>query len=93
MYRDKLKGERGMLFIYDEEGVHNFWMKNTLIPLDIIWLDKDKKVIYTKHSAPPCKKPPCPSYGPEKSCRYVLEINAGKAKEVGLKKGEKIIFK
>ncbi len=77
MFRGWLPEKSGMLFIFPAEGIYSFWMKNTLIPLDIIWLDKDLRVVYIKSFVPPCKSSDCPSYNPEVKARYVLEVNAG----------------
>ncbi len=90
MYRQSLPKDAGMLFVFDKEGEYPFWMKNTLIPLDIIWLDKDKKVIYINENTQPCKTVNCESYGTDKNSKYVLELNAGIAKEIGLKVGDLI---
>jgi uncharacterized protein len=80
MFRDSLEG--GMLFIYQDLGRHNFWMKNTLIPLDIIWMNEDLEVIYVE-SVQPCKTESCPSYGPDEDSMYVLELNIGSGVKVG----------
>ena len=77
MFREKLKENTGMIFIFDYEGKHSFWMKNTLIPLDLIWISTDKKVVYIQ-TLQPCKSDPCPSYKPEIDSKYVLEVDAGK---------------
>lgn len=88
MYRQSLPKDSGMLFVFDKEGEYPFWMKNTLIPLDIIWIDKDKKVIYINENTQPCKTENCASYGTSKNAKYVLELNAGQVKEIGLKAGD-----
>ena len=85
MYRQQLPLDAGMLFIFPQENLHNFWMKNTLIPLDIIWLDKDKKIVDIKPNAPPCQIATCPNFQPNRVAQYVLEINAGLADKMGLK--------
>jgi len=77
MNRTGLPENMGMLFIFEEEGVHKFWMKNTLIPLDMIWLDKDGKIIHIEKNVQPCYVPSCPALGPEISSRYQLEVNGG----------------
>ncbi|MBF0485322.1 MAG: DUF192 domain-containing protein [Candidatus Omnitrophica bacterium] len=79
MYREKLAQGAGMLFIFDKEDVYSFWMKNTKIPLDIIWLDSQKRVVYIGANIPPCVNDPCPSYNPLKKALYVLEIPSGAA--------------
>lgn len=79
MYRDRLAGDRGMIFFFPQPGVYPFWMKNTLIPLDMIWIDQQKTVAYVARDVPPCKADPCPSYSPNASASYVLELAAGGA--------------
>ncbi|MFN2441732.1 MAG: DUF192 domain-containing protein [Thermoanaerobaculia bacterium] len=81
MYRPALAGDRGMLFLFPEAGPHSFWMKDTLIPLDMIWLDADRRVIAVERNVPPCRADPCPSYGPsaDAAALYVLELAAGQA--------------
>ena len=76
MHRAVLDDNKGMLFIFDSPYKHSFWMKNTLIPLDIIWINSDLKVIdYTTMT--PCKDDICPSYIPKSDALYALEVNAG----------------
>lgn len=75
MYRESLEEDKGMLFDTKEEGMHYFWMKNTLIPLDIIRIDQNLEVVEIV-SAPPCEQDPCPSYGPDKASRWVIELNS-----------------
>lgn len=93
MEREYLNPDNGMLFIFDTEDKYYFWMKNTLISLDIIWLDKNKKVMFIKHNAQPCKADPCETFGPNEKAKYVLEINSGLAKEVGLKEENYLEFR
>jgi len=92
MFRKQLNLDKGMLFIFKEENKHSFWMKNTLIPLDIIWINKDKKVVFISRNAQPCKKDACPLIPPDKKAQYVLELNGGISDKIGLKVGDKIIF-
>lgn len=87
MFRDSLPADSGMLFIFPEEGRHPFWMKNTFIPLDLIWLDAAGAVVEVRANVEPCRSDPCPSYVPLKSGRAVLEVNAGFAKAHGLSPG------
>ena len=79
MYRDQLRPGTGMLFFFATTGDYPFWMKNTLIPLDIIWIDEGQKVAAVATDVPPCKADPCPSYPPNAPARYVLELAAGMA--------------
>ena len=92
MYRENLPKDRGMLFIYEKEGIHSFWMKNVLIPLDIIWLDKDKKVVYIAENFQPCSGDPCPIIKPDNPAKYVFEINGGLVYEIGLFAGDQLEF-
>ncbi|HZI66444.1 MAG TPA: DUF192 domain-containing protein [Thermoanaerobaculia bacterium] len=82
MFRESLADRTGMLFLFprDDES-HQFWMKNTLIPLDIIWLDAQGKVLYISANTPPCKADPCPNYGPDFAIASVLEIAGGMAEK------------
>ena len=84
-FRTELAPDAGMLFIFSHDGRYAFWMKDTLIPLDMIWLDRDMKVVHMKENVPPCTHDPCPSYSPESPARYVLELNAGMVQKIGLK--------
>ena len=76
MFRENLAKNSGMLFVFDTPAPHSFWMKNTLIPLDLLWISADKKVVDVQ-TLQPCQKDPCPSYRPQADALYVLEINAG----------------
>ncbi len=79
MFRESLPEKAGMLFLFGDKGVHRFWMKNTMIPLDMVWMDAEGKVLFVSADTPPCKADPCPSYGPESSAASVLEVAGGKA--------------
>lgn len=92
MYRKNLPKNQGMLFIFEKERPLSFWMKNTLIPLDIIFISKDKKVVSIAFNALPCQKDPCPSYYSYKPAQYVVEINGGLAEKFGIKKGAEVKF-
>lgn len=88
MGRGSLDEDRGMLFIFENEGQHPFWMKNTLISLDIIWLDQNKKIVYIAQNAQPCGQDSCTSIKPESPAKYVLEINAGSCAKLGISVGD-----
>lgn len=92
MYRDQLRPGTGMLFFFPEDGEYPFWMKNTRIPLDMLWLDTDRRIQHIKHGVPPCQSDPCPSYPPGVRARYVLEVAKGVAAEHGLKVGDVLRF-
>lgn len=93
MFRESLDENSGMLFIFPEENSHNFWMKNTLIPLDIIWINTDKEIIFIQHNAQPCLKEPCEIFTSDEKALYVLEINSGISEKIGLEVGEKVDLK
>ena len=87
MFRESLAPNAGMLFLFGDASVRPFWMKNTMIPLDIIWLDAGGKVLFVSENTPPCKADPCPSYGPDKPAVNVLELAGGMAKKEGIAVG------
>lgn len=88
-----LNKHQAMLFIYPEPGIYNYWMPNMNYPLDILWFDQNKKLIYIKENLPPCKsRADCPIYGPATASQYVLEIPANLSKELQLQLGETINF-
>ena len=87
MFRENLPEKTGMLFMFPEDAPHHFWMKNTMIPLDMIWMDAAGRVVYVSANTPPCKADPCPTYGPDGNVRMVLEIAGGKAKAEGVTVG------
>ena len=74
MNRENLPSSQGMLFIFDEERVLSFWMKNTLIPLDIVFINSDFEVVSVA-KAVPCESDPCPTYPSAGPAKYVLEVN------------------
>ena len=92
MYRESLPPQAGMLFVFDAPGEHHFWMKNTMIPLDMIWMDREGKVLFVSENTPPCKADPCPTYGPNQPATSVLEIAAGMAKREKVEVGTVIRF-
>lgn len=92
MFRKELARDEGMLFVFPKEGKYSFWMKNTLIPLDIIWLDEQGRVVSIKEQAQPCSENVCEGIAPDKKAKYVLELNSGLAKEIGLAVGDKVKF-
>ena len=92
MYKESLDSNKGMIFIYNKEKKHPFWMKNTMIPLDIIWLNKSKQVVYISKNTQPCKQNDCLSIKPNRRAIYVLEINANLSDKLGLSIGDLIEF-
>jgi len=90
MFRDSMPADHGMLFIFPNEAPRSFWMKNTRIPLDIMYFDKDLKLVSLSADTPPCKVSRCPSYPSIAPAKYVLELNAGSAASLGIAVGDKL---
>lgn len=88
MFRDSMPADHGMLFIFPNEAPRSFWMKNTRIPLDIMYFDKDLKLVSLSVDTPPCKVSRCPSYPSIAPAKYVLELNAGLAASLGVAVGD-----
>ena len=84
MHRREMKDGWGMLFVYPDEKKRSFWMKNTLIALDMVFMDASGEVVNVVESAEPLTKTPRPS---EKPARFVLELNAGVADKSGIEPG------
>ena len=93
MFRDSMPDERGMLFIHDVEEPQAYWMKNTRIPLDILYFDNARKLVSQQRDVPACTLGDgCPPYPSNAPARYVLELNAGQAEAMGLKDGAVLKF-
>lgn len=93
MYRPHLAPERGMLFLFDKPLVPDFWMKNTLVPLDMVFIgDHDGVVVDIAEKVQPCRADPCPQYSPRVQCVAVLEIAAGSAAAHGVVRGAHLKF-
>lgn len=90
MYRSSMDEHQGMWFIFPEEAPRSFYMRNTEIPLDIIYLDKNKKVVSIAKNARPYDETSLPS---EKPAMYVLEINGGLSDKWGIEKGDRMEVK
>ena len=88
MFREEMADNHGMLFIFPTENWRSFWMKNTRIPLDIFYFDEELKLVSVSENTPPCRTERCPSYPSKGPARYVLELNAGKAQQLGVKPGD-----
>ncbi|MBI5151904.1 DUF192 domain-containing protein [Candidatus Peregrinibacteria bacterium] len=90
MGREKLESDKGMLFIFKEDALRAFWMKNVLIPLDIIFISADKRVINIVENAPLCKKDPCENYLSKEPAKYVIEIAGGGSAAHGIQSGDAV---
>ena len=91
MFREKLDENYGMFFVFEDEENQTFWMKNTLIPLDIIFIDKDMKIVDVKFAFP-CQKNPCDLYISSKPSKYVLEVNGNFTIKNNIKIGDSIVL-
>lgn len=93
MDRTSMSATHGMLFVFPDSVPRTFWMKDTLIPLDILFYDADRRLITIQADAQPCKADPCSVYASSGPARYVLELNAGTAARLGLRKGDVMTFR
>ena len=90
MFRDSMPADQGMLFIFKNEAPRSFWMKNTRISLDIMYFDKELKMVSLSADTPPCRVSRCPAYPSKAPAKYVLELNAGTASELGVGVGDRL---
>lgn len=91
MFVDHMDEDAGMLFVYDDSARRSFWMRNCRIPLDILYFDENAKLVGEALGVPPCNANQCPTYdGGGAASRYVLELNAGVAKQLGVNRGDKL---
>ncbi len=93
MFRDELAAGNGMLFIHDRAEPQAYWMKNTRIPLDILYFDDARRLVAQQRDVPPCSAGDgCPPYPSNAPARYVLELNAGEAAKLKLESGAELRF-
>jgi uncharacterized membrane protein (UPF0127 family) len=92
MFRTELDEDAGMIFVFTDESPRSFWMKNTLIPLDVVYISSELIIVDIK-TMPPCgEQPICPSYPSQAASRYAVEMNAGTAGDLGMQVGDLISF-
>ncbi|MGD0423141.1 MAG: DUF192 domain-containing protein [Candidatus Bathyarchaeia archaeon] len=84
--RTSLPSDHGMLFVFDHEDYWGFWMVDMNFPLDIIWFNSSRQVVFIEQNLPPCTPQNCPVFTPDLKAMYVLEVNAGfvTAHQIGL---------
>ena len=87
MYRRTMPDSCGMVFIFADSQPRNFWMKNTYLPLDILFLDESKKIVTIQANRTPFSEEQIPSF---ENAKYVLEVNAGYCKRKGIEKGDAV---
>jgi uncharacterized membrane protein (UPF0127 family) len=92
MYREKVTDGEGILFLFEENDLHSFWMKNCKVSLDLVWLDERWTAVHIERDVPPCTADPCPHYQPMQAARYVLETQAGLTGREKLGMGQRIIY-
>ncbi|PKM13469.1 MAG: hypothetical protein CVV13_01455 [Gammaproteobacteria bacterium HGW-Gammaproteobacteria-3] len=91
MQREELAADAGMLFVFPDDAVRGVWMKNTLIPLDILFISATGEVVSWLQHVPPCVSDDCEAYYSSKPVRYMLEVNAGFIRRASIRRGDKII--
>lgn len=87
MHVNRLQSHEGMLFVFPTQEKHAFWMKNTAVSLDIIWINDQHKIVHIHHQAEPYDETPI---YPDISSRFVLEISGGLSQQYGFKKGQTV---
>jgi len=92
MDRTSMPADHGMLFVFPDSAMRTFWMKDTLIPLDMLFFDAHRRAVTVLSDVPPCKVDPCPIYPSTEPARYVLELNADVAAKLGVRKGDVAAF-
>lgn len=92
MNRETLDENSGMLFVFSEPRIHSFWMKNTLIPLDVLYFDEEGKFVSVQ-TMNPCEHDPCKTYPSARPAKYALEVNAGFTAKEGVGEGWKLDMK
>jgi uncharacterized membrane protein (UPF0127 family) len=92
MGRESVGPREGMIFVFDDESLHAFWMKDCKTSLDMVWLDTQGHVVWIAANRKPCPATgDCPSIAPPAPSRYVVEFAAGTASKESLKPGDAIV--
>lgn len=90
MFRDELGADEGMLFVWREPAPRSFWMLNTRIPLDIVYIGPGLEIVGWSLDTPPCRTRRCPGYPSGAPAQYVLEVNAGEMERLGVEIGDPV---
>ena len=90
--RTSMPADHGMLFVFNQEAQWSFWMHEMNFPLDIIWFNANKQVVFIEQDLPPCTPQACPIFTPPVNAMYVLEVNAGFVKTNGVSIGDSFTF-
>ncbi len=88
--QDALENDEGMIFVFDENGQHNFWMKEMNFSIDIIWIDENLRVVHIEEMVSPSTYPE--SFAPNVEARYVLEVYTGQAEAQGIDLGDEVVL-
>ena len=92
MHRTHLNENHGMLFVYPDQAIRGVWMKNTLIPLDVLFISDDGKIVTLLRNLQPCRQEPCPISISSADAQYMLEVNAGFIDQHHIKEGQELII-
>jgi len=93
-FAKELPPDSALLYIYDDEDYHKIWTKNSHFPLDILWMDREKRILHIEENVPSCAEDPCPAYGPtEPDALYVMQTAAGFVRNNRLAPGMSMIFR
>lgn len=92
MNRTEMAADHGMLFVFQDDAPRAFWMKNTKIPLDMLFFDEQRRLVSVQRDVPPCLADPCRGYSSGAPARYVLELNAGQATKLDLHPGDELLI-
>lgn len=92
-FRDQLPPNGGMLYIFEENGLHRVRTKEYRFPIDILWVDESHHVVHMLEHAEPCANDPCPLYGPPpEAARYVIQTESGFLKKAGVVKNDELKY-
>ena len=91
MFRQSLGKDESMLFVFPDSAVRNFWMKNTIIPLDMIFIAENMTIVKIHHVVP-CKEEPCQLYNSQQPIKYVLEVNGNLTTDYAIGEGSKVVI-
>jgi uncharacterized protein len=95
MFRDSLPPDRGLLYEYAKAGTYGFWMYQTRMPLDTIWMDSNRRVVEVVENMPPCPSASakeCPHFGGSRQSQFVLQVAAGQASRNAVQVGSVLSF-
>jgi uncharacterized protein len=90
--RNSMPQDHGMLFVFNQEAEWSFWMHEMRFPLDIIWFNSNRQVVFIEQNLSPCTPAACPVYAPAVNALYVLEVNAGFVRTYGVQIGDGFSF-